>query len=300
MMNRGAVDLSAIVVNWNGGDLLRSCLRSLVAATANMKGEIWLVDNASSDGSAESAMSSFPEAQVIRNSRNEGFARAVNAALSEAAGDFTLLLNPDAQISAASLHCLLDVMRADATIGIAGCPSVDAEGRGAPGYETSFPGARRKAIAAAEERVRDAAWVSGACLVARRKMVDEIGPFDPGYFMYYEDVDWCYRARARGWRVVSVSDASVQHELGGSSGQVNPAERAGRVASSRLRFYRKHYSANRARLLALRIASAAALGILLRLAPSPLGHGARSALQTDWARLRVALAGFLARKVDGK
>lgn len=295
-MNRGAVDLSAIVVNWNGGDLLRSCLHSLVAATAGLEDEIWLVDNASTDGSAESAMSSFPEARVIRNSRNEGFARAVNAALSKAAGDFTLLLNPDAQIDTASLHRLLDVMRADASIGIAGCPSVDAEGKGAPGYETSFPGARRQAIAATDERVRDVAWVSGACLLARRKMVEEIGPLDPGFFMYYEDVDWCYRARARGWRVVSVSDASAQHELGGSSERVNPAERAGRVASSRLRFYRKHYSAGRARLLALQIATSAALGVLLRLGPSLLARGARSALHVDWARLSAAAAGLTAGK----
>ncbi len=295
-MNRGAVNLSAIVVNWNGGDLLRSCLHSLEAATAGLEAEIWLVDNASMDGSAEAAVASFSEARVIRNSTNEGFARAVNSALSEAGGDFTLLLNPDAQIDAASLHRLLAVTRADATIGIAGCPSVDAEGKSAPGYETSFPGARRRMIAAADRSVRDVAWVSGACLLARRKMIEEIGYLDPGYFMYYEDVDWCYRARARGWRVVSVSDASAQHELGGSSGQVNAAERAGRVTSSRLRFYRKHYSAGRAQLLALRIAVPAALGVLLRLGPSLFARGTRSALYVDWARLSAAVAGFTAGK----
>ena len=156
-MNRGAANLSAIVVNWNGGDLLRSCLQSLVAATAGLEAEIWLVDNASTDGSLEGAVEAFSQVQAIRNPANEGFARAVNAALARASGDCVLLLNPDARIDATALRRLLEVMRSEASIGIIGCPSVDASGEGAPGHESSFPGARGKRVAAAYGAIRDAA-----------------------------------------------------------------------------------------------------------------------------------------------
>jgi len=280
--------LSVIIVNWNGGEALQPCLRSVFEA-ARVPAQVWLVDNASSDGSAERAGGAFPSLKLIWNRQNVGFARAVNQALERSAGEFVLLLNPDGQIGSEALSSLLAVMDEDGRIGIAGCPSVDARGRAVPGYETSFPGRRKEVVRQTQGPGRDVAWVSGACLLARRQMVDSIGPLDAGFFMYYEDVDWCLRARAGGWRVVTLPKVSVKHELGGSSAHLPRAESARRAATSRLRFCEKHYSRARARRLALGMAASALAGILLRSLPALVSRRARARVSCECARLRAVL-----------
>ncbi len=286
--DNSSLSLSSIIVNWNGGEGLQSCLRSVFEA-ARLPVEVWLVDNASSDGSAERAAAAFPSLKLIQNSRNLGFARAVNQALERSAGASVLLLNPDVEIGAEALSGLLGAMDEDRRIGIAGCPSVDARGRAVPGYERSFPGRRRDVVCQTEGPGRDVAWVSGACLLARRQMVDAIGPLDAGFFMYYEDVDWCLRARAAGWRVVTLPEVSVKHELGGSSAHLPRAESARRAANSRLRFCEKHYSRARARGLALGMAASALVGILLRLLPAVVSRQARARVSCESARLWAVL-----------
>lgn len=246
-------ELSVIIVNWNGGDLLLSCLRALSAATEGISSELWLVDNASTDGSLQRAHAEHPRARMTENKANLGFARAVNQAMAQAGGAFVLLLNPDVEIDARALGRLLEVMRSDPRIGIVGCSSIDAGGRQVPGYEMSFPGQRAKTVSQQSGEGKDVAWVSGASMLGRREMVAEIGMLDERFFMYYEDVDWCYRARAAGWRVVTVTDAVVRHQLGGASAQVSPAVTKLRADISRLRFYRKHYPRWRSRVLGLRM-----------------------------------------------
>jgi hypothetical protein len=259
-------ELSVIVVNWNGGEGLEECLRSVYAAAAEVgtSVEVWLVDNASSDGSAERATQAFPELGVVKNEQNLGFARAANQGLARALGRLALLLNPDAEISAEALGRLLGLMREDPKVGIAGCGSVDDRGGAAPGCELSFPGERGVPVEQGPGPGRDVAWVSGACLLARREMMEEVGLLDEGFFMYYEDADWCRRAREAGWRVVTAPEVKVRHRLGGSSAQVSEAERAGWAARSRLRFYRKHYRPARVWWLRVRMSVTAALGRLGR------------------------------------
>jgi len=297
-MGAGAISpppaLSVIVVNWNGGDLLALCLDSVRGATGSISAEVLLVDNASSDGSIERAAAALPEARLIRNNGNLGFARAVNQALEVAAGEFLLLLNPDARIERHAIARMFEVMTTDARIGIIGCPSVDENGRLVPGYEISYPGARSQVVAAAGgDLPHDVAWVSGACLMARREMIAEIGPLDAGFFMYYEDVDWCYRARAAAWRVVTLPDVTVAHHLGGNSAHVSPAETERRTMVSRIRFYGKHYSRARAMVLAARVGGAGLLGLMWHLIPASASAAHRRALGSDSARLRAGLAGLL-------
>lgn len=284
-------EVSIIVVNWNGGAALGSCLDSAAGAVRGRRAEVLLVDNASTDGSAEEALGAHPEVRLIRNGANVGFAGGANTGLSEASGEVLLLLNPDAQIGAEALGRLLGVMQQDGRIGIAGCGSVDGEGRSAPGYEMSLPGQRGVSVARREGQGRDVAWVSGACLAARREMVEEVGPLDEGFFMYSEDVDWCYRAREAGWRVVTLPEVTVRHELGTSAAQVGEAERARWAAESRVRFYGKHYSPARARWLRTRMAAAALLGMVWRALPAAFSGAAREGLRAKWAVLVAALRG---------
>jgi hypothetical protein len=292
-MNQDRPDLSAIVVNWNGGEMLLRCLQSLLAAAQGMSAGIWLVDNASGDGSAERAIQTYPEVRLIRNDGNLGFARAANQALAQAAGAYLLLLNPDVQIGREALTRMLGVMRGDSRIGIAGCPSVDGQGRRVPGYELSFPGQRRAAVSQSEGEVQEVAWVSGACLLARRAMAQAIGFLDPGFFMYYEDVDWCYRARAAGWRVVTIPAALVRHELGSSSAQAPAARAVQWAAGSRLRFYQKHYSRRRARWLKVRLQASALAQVLWRLLPSAFSQAMRAELRKELAYLRAAVGSHI-------
>jgi len=286
----GAAALSVIVVNWNAGDLLSACLRSVLEATAEMATEVWIVDNASQDGSAERALRDYPEVRLLRNLENIGFARAANRALREADGEFVLLLNPDAELTQDALARMLGVLRGDPGVGIVGCQSVDEEGRVSPGYELGYPGRRHELLPATRDTDQEVAWVSGACLLARQAMVKAIGTLDEGFFMYCEDVDWCYRARQAGWRVVSVTGTRVRHRLGGSAAHVPTAETARRAAASRLRFYRKHYSPRRAGWLFVRMLVASLVGWGWRLLPSLLNERAREARRINAARLHSLLS----------
>ena len=299
-MSGDRVDLSIIVVNWNGGAALKACLESAMSATRKVEAEIWLVDNASTDESAEQAAGVHPELRVLRNADNLGFARAANQAIEQASGEFVLLLNPDARIGEAAVLRMLELMQKEGLIGIAGCGSIDASDRSAPGYEMSYPGQRGTSITQAAGEGKDVAWVSGACLIARRAMVDEIGPLDAEFFMYYEDVDWCYRARQAGWRVVTLPELTILHDLGGSSSQVPKKDIARRAASSRVRFYKKHYSPVSAGWMTARMAALAICGLVLRVGPAAVSRSAREAVSVDLGRLQGALfGGDGSRRDDG-
>lgn len=283
-------EVSVVIVNWNSGETLGRCLGSVAEATRGIRAEVLVVDNASSDGSAEK-MAGESGARLIRNRENVGFARAANRGLSEAKGEVFLLLNPDAEIGAKALGALLRLMREEGQIGIAGCGSVDSAGKEAPGYEMSFPGQRGVAVAQRESQGRDVAWVSGACLAARGEMVEEIGRLDEGFFMYCEDVDWCWRAREAGWRVVTVPGVTIRHELGRSSAQVSSGTRARWAAESRVRFYQEHYPAWRVAWLRLGMAASALLGMAWRLGPAVFSGGAREGVGVQWAMFCAAVGG---------
>ncbi|UCC67022.1 MAG: glycosyltransferase family 2 protein [Armatimonadota bacterium] len=281
-------EVSVIVVNWNSGEALDGCLDSVGEAAEGRRAEVLVVDNASTDGSAEGA-GVRRGVRLIRNPENVGFAGAANRGLSEASGEALLLLNPDARIDGEALGRLLGLMKEDGRLGMVGCESVDAEGRRAPGYEMSFPGQRGVTVAQREGEGRDVAWVSGACVVVRREMVEDIGRLDDGFFMYCEDVDWCYRARKAGWRVVTLPGVTVKHELGGSSTRVSAVERARWAAESRARFYRKHYSWGRAGWLRMRMAASGAAGMLWRALPGVFSRAVRERMGVSWAVLRAAV-----------
>ncbi len=293
-------EASVIIVNWNGGAALGACVASVAAATRGRDVEVIVVDNASTDGSAEEAAGKHAGARLIRNPENVGFARGANRGISEAGSDVYLLLNPDAEISAEALDDLLAMVKEDGRVGIVGCGSVDAQGREAPGFEMSFPGQRGKSVAQREGKGRDVAWVSGACLATRRGMVDEIGPLDGSFFMYYEDVDWCYRARQAGWRVVTLPGVTIRHEMGTCAGQASGVERARWAAESRVRFYCKHYPRLRAAWLRMRMAASAVAGMIWRALPAIFSGAMREGVRSQWTALRAALSGRRDEGAEGE
>ncbi len=245
-------DLSVIIVNWNTCDLLRRCLAALTGTgSLRLKIEMFVIDNASTDGSAEMVACEFPYVRLIRNTANLGFARANNQGLRLSRGRYVLLLNSDALASPEALAHLVHFMDEHPDAGICGprlvrpdgTPQVYAFG-GDPtlGY-LLMRGVKRLFRVYmhdwATSVIQEVDWVSGACLMARRQAVGQVGLLDEEMFMYFEDNDWCLRMRQAGWRVYHVPEVSVVH-VGGQSLAKNPAAQQA-YYKSLVYFYRKHY-----------------------------------------------------------
>ena len=255
--------LSACIVNWNTRDDLRSCLRAL-ADNPFTRGEqeVVVVDNASADDSARMVREEFPGVRLIANAANENYARGTNQALAAATGDLLLLLNPDARVTPGALDALaafLEERPAEAG-GVA--PrlvhedgSVQASVRGFPtpaavlwdmtGLSRVFRnsrtfGAWRHTFFDYGTRAAPAPQPMASCLLVPRRVFEAVGPMDERFPLYFNDVDWCLRAREAGFTLWYTADATVVHGYGGTTKRVRKAA----VWESRramLRLYAKHY-----------------------------------------------------------
>lgn len=225
-------DISVAIVSYNTKDLLRACLRSLRAreAVGEAALEIIVADNGSSDGSSDMVRAEFPSVRVIETGENLGFGRANNLALSDASGRAFCLLNSDAEVLPGALSAALTVLHSDPKIGLVGGQLLWPDGRPQTSYgddptllgvlrEQTFMGAQpgAQAVAPATGTIRDVHQICGAFMLLRPEAWQEMGGFDPHYFMYNEDVDLNFRLRRAGWRVVFAPGVRVTHHLGASS-----------------------------------------------------------------------------------
>ena len=273
------MDLSVCIVSWNTRQDLEQALASLPEAAAGLDYEVIVVDNGSHDGSPALVRQRFPQVQLIGNPGNLGFAAANNQALARSKGDFLLLLNPDTVARGQALHRLVEFMRAHPGCAVAGAKLLNADGslqyscRRFPRLMTGFfrktplgrllPHNRYNQLYLMTDwdhaSPREVDWVSGAAAIISRRALKDVGPLDEGYYMYCEDVDWCWRARQRGWQVCYVPDAVITHYIGRSSDQ-RPFAMVLRFHASMIRFYWKHYAVQYPRPLRW----IPALGILVR------------------------------------
>jgi len=246
------IDLSAVIVNWNTAALLKACLYSLSAAPADPVMEIIVVDNASSDGSADLVRQELPEVRLIESPRNVGFTHASNEGIAASHGRYVLLLNSDTLVPPGLLSTLVGFMEQHPNVGACGPRLVRPDGKpqefGFGGDPTLSYLVRRGLYRLLWKRalhdwntaqVQEVDWVSGACLLARRQAIDQIGMLDENIFMYFEDNDWCLRMRRCGWKIYYNPHVSVLH-IGGQSLAQNPAARRAYYRSLAY-FYAKHY-----------------------------------------------------------
>jgi len=252
-------DLSVIIVNWNVRDLLRRCLHSILASLPACQLEIIVVDNGSTDGSAEMVRTEFPQVHLIANPDNRGFTGANNQGLAVARGRYVLLLNPDTEVVGDALETMVAFADAHPDVGVVGPQLLNPDGtvqssrRRFPTLATALlestwlqPYAPRRLLARyyvldrPDDEVQDVDWVIGAALMARREAVEQVGPLDEGFFMYSEELDWCRRFRAAGWRVVYLPTARIIHHEGKSSEQVLPARHI-HFQTSKIRYFRKYH-----------------------------------------------------------
>ncbi len=246
-----------IIISWNNGVTLQNCLESIKKADPALLLSVVLVDNHSTDGSISFVRKSFPEISIIENSENLGFAKAVNQGLRKTNANYILLLNPDAQIFPDTISRLIEFMEKKPEVGIVGpkvlapdqtlelsfgmFPTLWAEYIQRKRYyqlERKEPGVL-KWLEKQTKIPRDVDWVSGVCLVTRREVIEKIGVLDDHFFMYFEDIDFCYRAKDAGWRVCYVPSPQILHDRGTSMRQ-NFAGIKAEYRESQTYYYQKY------------------------------------------------------------
>lgn len=307
------MELSVIIVSWNTCDLLMQCLESVIADTATLScpnTEILVVDNASTDGTVEAIHQQFPQVCVIENEHNVGFAQANNQAIGQSKGRYVLLLNPDTEIKPDALHTLLDFMESEPQIGLVGAQLLNADGSlqtscyPAPTLlrelwrlfhlDSLYPYGTYRMTDWEITKPRQVDALLGACLLIRRRVLDEVGMLDENYFMYSEEIDLCYRVRQAGWPIYWVPQAQIVH-YGGQSTQQVPSKMFLHLYGSKLRYFRKHYG----RFFALAYKFTLFAAAMARLVLTPLALLEKPAkrrhhlhLAGNYGRLIIALPGM--------
>lgn len=251
------MDLSVVVVSYNTRALLERCLRTTQSSLDTIDYEIIVVDNASDDGSADMVAATFPDVTLVRSAENRGFAAGVNLGVGASSGRYVLLLNSDATVDRDAITALMRALDETPRAAAAGGMLVNQDGSFQGSY-ADFPTLLSETLLAtglsrwllppsfpmypAEQSQQDRAvdWVCGAFVLLRRQALDEVGPLDEAFFMYAEEVDWCYRAHERGWSVLYVPEARAVHLVGASYGKA-PVRRRDQIYRSKWLYFRKHH-----------------------------------------------------------
>jgi N-acetylglucosaminyl-diphospho-decaprenol L-rhamnosyltransferase len=279
----GTVDLEIVVVSYRSRELLLRCLASLEAHPPGGRVLVRVVDNDSRDGTAEAVRADFPEVCLDVLGRNAGFSVANNVALREATAPYVLVLNPDTEVHAGTLDHLLTVMAERPDVGMTGCRLVQPDGSFDHAAKRSFPtpvsalahfaGIGRRSGAAAriaqyrapaldERAVGEVDAVNGAFMLVRREALEHVGLLDEGYWLYMEDLDWCARFWARGWKVLYDGRVSVTHVKGGSAGSHRSLKTNLHFHRGMGRFYRRHQAGRSAAVdLAVYVGIGVKLGV---------------------------------------
>jgi N-acetylglucosaminyl-diphospho-decaprenol L-rhamnosyltransferase len=276
------------IVSHGAPELLRSCLRSFETTTDAKPRRVTVVDSGSPDATPEMVATEFPWVELIRRG-NIGFSAANNLVLREADGEFVLLLNPDTELRDGALESCLARMDSDPGIGMVGCKLVLPSGELDHASKRSFPtplsalahftGVGRSESAPArlsqyratelgEDEPGQVDAVNGAFMLVRTRAVRDVGLLDEGYWLYMEDLDWCYRFWQRGWSVFYDPAGVVLHVKGGSSGERRGLRQELAFHRGMGRFYRKFYAPKSSGILS----AAVYLGIGAKLLVSLIGR----------------------------
>ncbi|GAB4443182.1 MAG: glycosyltransferase family 2 protein [Anaerolineae bacterium] len=263
-MSEPTPDLSIIIVSWNVRDLLARCLESIAAGRGDLARfpeaiEVIVVDSASADGSAAMVAARFPWVRLIALDENAGFTAGNNIGLRASRGRHVMLLNPDTEVIGDALAQMVRYLDAHPDVGAVGPHTLGSDGatqstrRRFPTLATALfestwlqPYAPRRlldryyVVGPPDDATLDVDWVQGSALMVRRAAYAQVGGLDEGYIMYSEEMDWCRRIKAAGWRVVYLGSAQIVHHGGKSSAQAT-ARRHIYFNASKVRYFRKHH-----------------------------------------------------------
>lgn len=252
--------LSVVFLSYNTRDLTRQALNSVLAAAEGLEAEIFVVDNASADGSADMVAAEFPQVKLVCNEANVGFSAGNNVALRQVTGEYALLINTDTIVRRDALHAMVDFLDAHPEAGACGCKILDPDGtlqldsrRGFPtplaafckmsGLSRLFPKhplmARYHLTHLDPEQTAEIEVLSGSCMMVRKAAMDQVGLLDEDYFMYGEDIDWCYRFHQAGWKIYYLPTTAIIH-FRGESGRGTPLKILYRKSRAMSIFVNKH------------------------------------------------------------
>lgn len=285
-------DVSVVIVSWNTRNLLLRCVRSVQDERdrSGLSVETIVVDNASTDGSPDAVQRAFPEITLLEQSENLGFAVGNNLGIEHSRGKTLLILNPDTELQPGSLDSLWRALHASSHVGLVAPVLLNANGTfQSAGYR--FPGLMQTMLDLYPIHPRliggrlngrydpgdgltpfQIEHPLGACMLARRGVIESVGVFDPGYFIYSEEIDWCRRIADAGWTILCAPAARVIHYGGQSTGQT-PDRMRRQLHQSRARYFRLHHPPSFHRALQTLMS----IGITLRRARIPIptdGHTA--------------------------
>jgi len=297
------VTLDVVIVSYRSRDLVRRCLESLHEHPPTAEMHVFVVDNASGDGTGELIRREFPAVDLETSPRNLGFSVANNRAIRRGSGAYVLALNPDTCITEGALDALLALMEQHPEVGICGCRLVQDNGEFDHAARRAFPtiagavghfsglGRHTERGGLAQYRAPDVEGgpvdaVNGAFMLMRRRALEEVGLFDEGFWMYMEDLDLCYRFKQAGWTTWYEPSVTVVHVKAGTSGKLRRPRVNYAFHYGMFRFYRKHYAADANPAVNVSVYA----GIALKLA--------LSIVSTEWRRLvRRVASGAIAGRV---
>ena len=249
--------VSVIVVTYNSASTISGCLKSILAQEPEGQFfDVTVVDNASSDETTRIVSGEFPQVTLIKNGINTGFASTVNQAAAVAKGTYFLLLNPGVIVQESFIKRMLEFVQGNHLAAVVGCNLVDREGKHQPScwkkpgamrlfletflpYRLSLPLVSDNPVLLAEVKM-----VTSSCMAIKREVFERLRGFDSGFFMYYEDADFCFRARRAGYKIFFNPGITVFHQSGGS--EADPAVLLLLRYKSRELFFRKHFTPLRA------------------------------------------------------
>jgi GT2 family glycosyltransferase/lipopolysaccharide/colanic/teichoic acid biosynthesis glycosyltransferase len=251
--------LTVIIVSYNTRKLIRRCLQSLRSFPPSCEHEVLVVDNASRDDSVAMVRHEFPRVRLLANKRNLGYAVAVNQGIELSQSEYTLVLNPDIVLREACIDQMVQFMDSHHDAGLAGAKLVNTDGslqHSCRGFYTPATLLLRRTILGRlfprhrvirkhlmldydhrEPRAVD--WVIGACMMVRRRAIEDVGTMDERFFLYFEDVDWCFRMSRQGWKVYYVPAAEMVHEHRRESAKPKLSRSFWAHLGSLLRYYEK-------------------------------------------------------------
>lgn len=262
MNNTYLLDASIIIVNFNTRQLTLDCLQSVYASSTSYSYEVIVVDNASYDGSVEAIRKAYPQIRLIANNDNTGFAVANNQGMKIAKGRYILLLNSDTVVQLDTLQTMIGFMDRHPEMGASGCKVILPDGsldkackRGFPtpsasfyyafGISRLFPDRPKFNQYQLEHLSPDDEYpvdcLVGAFMLVRRETIDQVGGLDETFFMYGEDIDWCYRIKEAGWGIFYYPRTYIVHYKGGSARR-KPLKITYEFHRAMWVFHRKHYA----------------------------------------------------------
>lgn len=264
-MGGQTLKLSIIIINYNTKALLKQTLQSVYNHPPQADFEVFVVDNHSTDSSVEMVKQNFPQVKLIENQENEGFSRANNRAIRISKGEYILLLNSDTVVLPNTFDIMLDFMDKHPQVGAAGCKVLLPDGKLDLACRRSFPtplNALFQALGLSklfpksrlfaqynltyldEDQTYPVDCLVGAFMLVRRKTIEQVGLLDETFFMYGEDIDWCYRIKKAGWEIYYYPEARIIHYKGASS-KKKKYRMIYEFHRAMVIFYQKHYAPNK-------------------------------------------------------